>query len=182
VTANTGESGVIIPIELPVALRRLRDRMDPSAAQGVPAHVTLLYPLMPPSGLTEEVRATLAGIIAAEPTFGVRFTRVGRWPGVVYLPPEPAEPFSRLIDALAAAFPDHPPYGGSIPLPDVVPHLTIADDERPDWLDAAERALPGLLPVRDIVREAWLIAQQPGQRWQVVWKMPLGPGSTAHAG
>ncbi len=42
---------------------------------------------------------------------------------VVYLAPDPAEPFVALTEALAAAFPDCPPYGGAFDEP--VPHLTI---------------------------------------------------------
>ena len=49
--AVAGESAIIVPVQVPVAVGRLRDRMDPSAAQGVPAHVTLLYPFMPPEAL-----------------------------------------------------------------------------------------------------------------------------------
>ena len=44
--------------------------------------------------------------------------------GVLYLAPEPAEPFGALTEAFAAAWPEYPPYGGSFT--DVVPHLTVA--------------------------------------------------------
>jgi hypothetical protein len=47
-----GESAIIVPISVPVTIARLRERMDPSAAQGIPAHVTLIYPFMPVDGLT----------------------------------------------------------------------------------------------------------------------------------
>lgn len=177
------ESALIVPVELPVAMRRLRDRMDPSAAEGVPPHVTLVYPFLPPEALDDETRSTVARIIAAEPAFTFRLTEVRRWPEVVYLPPEPSEPFHRLIVALAAAFPDYPPYGGVHA--EVVPHLTIAQDPRAEWLAAAERALPAMLPVREVAREAWLIAHGPERPWQMVWKLPLGdarPGGTPRPG
>ena len=64
VEAN-GESAIIVPVTVPVAVNRLRDRMDPSAAQGVPAHVTLIYPFMPPDGLKDDVRRRIEQIIAA---------------------------------------------------------------------------------------------------------------------
>ena len=70
-----------------------------------------------------------------------------RWPDVVCLLPEPSQPFSRLIVALAAAFPQYPPYAGAHALADIVPHLTIAHTSRTDYLDAAEHALPASLPV-----------------------------------
>lgn len=179
---SAGESAVIVPVEVPVAIRRLRDRMDPSAAQGVPAHVTLLYPFVPPAELTDGVRAELGRIIATEAVFPFVLRRVERWPKVVYLPLEPTEPFSRLISALAAAYPQFPPYGGAHAVADIVPHLTVAASDRADYLDAAAHALPGLLPVRDVCREAWLIAHDAGERWRTVWRLPLTSGGGGAAG
>ena len=167
-----GESAIIVPVQVPVAVARLRDRMDPSAAQGVPAHVTLLYPFMPPEGLTDEVRTTIERIIAAQPSFPFQLTHVVRWPNVVYLAPDPAEPFRRLIDALAATFPDFPPYGGAHP--EVVPHVTVAQDVPEDYFAAAEHALPAMVPIRDVAREAWLIGHTPEQSWHTLWRLPFG--------
>jgi len=166
-----GEGAIIVPVEVPVAVRRLRDRMDPSAAQGVPAHVTLIYPFLPPSELSDEVRATLAEIVGSEPAFPFTLARVGRWPELVYLVPEPDEPFRRIIGRLIEAFPGYPPYGGRHPT--VVPHVTIAQDPRPEYLAAAEHALPALLPLRDVAREAWLIGHTADQSWHTHWRLPL---------
>ncbi len=172
--AADGESAIIVPVEVPIAIRRLRDRLDPTALDGVPAHLTLLYPFKAPAELDESVRETIGGIVAAEPTFPFALTHVGRWPDVVYLAPEPEAPFRRLIDALSAAFPEYPPYRGEHD--DVVPHVTIASDPRPGYLAAAEHALPPMLPVRDVAREAWLIEHVPGRLWTTVWRFPFGPG------
>ncbi|MEP7159289.1 MAG: 2'-5' RNA ligase family protein [Chloroflexota bacterium] len=168
-----GESAIIVPVNVPIALARLRDRMDPSAADGVPAHVTLLYPFISPTELKDDVRRTIERIVAREPSFSVNFRVVARWPNVVYLPPQPAEPFKRLTAALAAEFPDYPPYEGAHA--EVVPHMTIAQDVPDDYYAAAEHALPALLPVRDTVREAWLIGHLPDQPWHTLWRLPLGP-------
>ena len=97
--------------------------------------------------------------------------RFARWPNVVYLEPEPDEPFRRLTNALAAAFPDYPPYEGVHE--EVVPHLTVAADAPDDYYAAAEHALPTFLPIRDIVREAWLIGHTPEQPWHTLWRLPL---------
>ena len=43
----SGRSGVIVRIRLPPELEELRQRHDPMAPFGVPAHVTLLYPFLP---------------------------------------------------------------------------------------------------------------------------------------
>ena len=167
-----GESAIIVPVEVPIPVRRLRDRFDPSAAEGVPAHVTLLYPFMPLDALTDELRAELGVLIGEQPAFPFALTRVERWPDVVWLGPEPAAPFRTMVERLATAFPDYPPYGGAHD--EVVPHVTIAQDPRPGYLEAAEHALPQMLPIRDVAREAWLIGHAPQQRWHTVWRLPLG--------
>jgi 2'-5' RNA ligase len=167
-----GESAIIVPVQVPVAVGRLRDRMDPSAAQGVPAHVTLIYPFMTVDGLTDEVHRQVERIAASEPAFPFALTSVGRWPNVVYLAPEPAEPFRRLTLALAAAFPDYPPYEGVHEV--IVPHLTIAQDVPDDYYAAAEHALPAMLPIRDVAREAWLIGHTAEQPWHTLWRLPFG--------
>jgi 2'-5' RNA ligase len=168
---TVGESAIIVPVNVPVAVSRLRERMDPSAGDGVPAHVTLLYPFMPPSELKDDVRRRVEEIVAQERSFPFVLRSVGRWPNVVYLEPDPAEPFRRLTHALAEAFPDYPPYEGVHE--DVIPHLTIATDVPEDYFDAAEHALPALLPIRDVCREAWLIGHTPEQSWHTLWRLPL---------
>jgi 2'-5' RNA ligase len=167
-----GESAIIVPITVPPVVNLLRNRMDPSAAQGVPAHVTLLYPFMPVLSLDDEVRARITSIVASEPQFRVAFESVERWPNVVHLRPDPAEPFRRLTAALFDAFPDYPPYEGVHP--EVIPHLTIAQDVPDDYYAAAEHALPASLPIRDWVREAWLIGHLPEQPWHTLWRLPFG--------
>jgi 2'-5' RNA ligase len=170
--SRAGESAIIVPVHVPVAVNRLRDRMDPSAAQGVPAHVTLIYPFMPAEMLNDAVRRRVEQILAREPAFPFTLGEVRRWPNVVYLVPDPAEPFRRLTGALAEEFPEYPPYEGVHP--DVVPHLTVAQDVPDDYYAAAEHALPGLLPIRDVAREAWLIGHTPDQPWHTLWRLPFG--------
>jgi 2'-5' RNA ligase len=170
--SGAGESAIIVPVQVPVAVNRLRDRMDPSAAVGVPAHVTLIYPFMPVYQLKDDVRRRIEGIIASEPAFPFQLTSVQRWPTVVYLAPEPADPFRRLTASLAEAFPDYPPYEGIHE--NVVPHLTIAQDVPDEYYAAAEHALPGMLPIRDFAREAWLIGHTPDQPWHTLWHLPFG--------
>ena len=176
--SGLGESAIIVPVQVPVAVNRLRDRMDPSAAQGVPAHITLIYPFMPADRLKDDVRRRVEQIVASEPAFSFTVDSVGRWPNVVYLAPKPADPFRRLTQALADAFPDYPPYAGAHD--DVIPHLTIAQDVPDDYYAAAEHALPGMLPIRDVAREAWLIGHTPDQPWHTLWRLPLGPALASY--
>jgi len=57
-------------------------------------------------------RQFVKGGVAA---FAVTFAESARFAGEVetlYLRPEPSGPFAAMTEALAAAFPEHPPYGG----------------------------------------------------------------------
>ena len=174
---EAAESALIVPVDVPMTVRRLRDRMDPTAMVGVPAHITLLYPFVRLDRPDDRLRAEVSRIVAGEAAFRFVLKRVQRWPDVVCLLPEPSWPFSRLIGELAAAFPDFPPYGGAIALPDIVPHLTVAHTARSDYLDAAEHALPALLPVRAYCREVVLIGHAPGERWRVIAGFSLAADS-----
>ena len=46
------ESALVILTPLPAAIERIRQRYDPAAALGVPAHVTIMYPFIPPAEIT----------------------------------------------------------------------------------------------------------------------------------
>jgi hypothetical protein len=43
---------------------------------------------------------------------------------VLWIAPEPTEPVVAMVRAIAAAFPEHPPYGGQFE--SVIPHVTVA--------------------------------------------------------
>jgi hypothetical protein len=52
-TAPTESALVVVVPEAEAAVNAHRRRLDPAAAWGVPAHVTVLYPFAPPHTLTE---------------------------------------------------------------------------------------------------------------------------------
>ena len=164
------ESAIIAATSLPSDLERLRRRGTDVAARGIPAHVTVLYPFVPPASLTLAIREVVAGIASAESRFTVRFARVERWPEVVWLAPEPAAPFARLIGAARAAFPAYPPYGGAIDEP--TPHLTIAEGPAFDG-DAVSAAANPHLSFERAISALTVIAEQPDGRWRVRWRLPL---------
>jgi 2'-5' RNA ligase len=120
---------VVVP-EAELAVGRHRARLDRSARDGVPAHLTVLYPFLRPASIDAPVLASLRGLFAGFPPFAVTLDRVG-WFGteVVWLGPRDERPFQALTSGAFAAFPDCPPYGGRHA--DVVPHLTIGDRADP---------------------------------------------------
>ncbi len=170
-----GRSALLIPVPaVEPVVGEWRSLYDPSAACGVPAHITLLVPFVRPTEIDVALLEELRAHFAAVKPFAYRFPTFARFPGVVYLAPEPARPFRTMIADLHARFPDHPPYGGIHD--DVVPHLTVAD--RRDRLDIVlmqriERALGPRLPLAARATEVWLMAER-RKRWRRKARFPLG--------
>jgi len=149
----------------------LRSELDVHAAGGVPAHVTVLFPFLPLSGI--DVPA-LRKVIAATPAFTVTFRRVG-WFGddVVWLAPEPADPFVALALAVRERF-GTVPYGGEHG-PEPVPHLTVGHQAPLPRLRDAAAQLEAGLPFRAEIRAAQLVvgSREPDS-WRTVAELPLG--------
>ena len=113
--------------EAEAAIGSWRSRLDPVADRGVPAHVTALFPFVPAEAFDDSTLQALGSVLSGVAPFDYTLARIDEFPGVVYLRPEPDEPFRRLTASLWAAFPDHPPYEGRYP--DSQPHVTIAHVE-----------------------------------------------------
>jgi len=167
------ESAVVVAVpEAEPVVGELRLQHTYDAPLGMPAHVTLLYPFVPAAELDDGVEERLARLLAAEPAFDVAFRRTARWPQLVYLAPEPAEPFSRLTEALVAEWPEHPPYEGVHEV--VIPHLTVAESDGAEVLDNVAAELEPKLPVELRVHEAQLYAEGEDGRWRERRSFPLG--------
>ncbi len=172
------ESAIIVPIRLPAALADIRLRETTDGPAGVPGHVTLLYPFVPPGSIDARVLAAVARVLAAVPGFDLRFREVRRWApgggapeGVVWLDPEPAAPLVELIAALSKAFPDHLPYGGMHDT--VIPHVSLASIDR-RHRGAVEAEARRWLPFRRRVGAAALIVEGADGRWRTRRRFPLG--------
>ena len=172
---QSAQSAVIVPVpEAEGVLGRIRADLDPAAAVGVPAHVTVIAPFIPTEQIDHAVLGALAAAIASVPAFDVTLADV-RWfgDGVLWLAPDPAGPFRALTQALWQRFPACPPYGGAYD--DVVPHLTVGLGPPAQPLLAAARDLLPLLPIRARVTAAQLFQTGPGQEsWHPVADFPLG--------
>ena len=147
-----------------------RRRWD-SAGVAVPPHVTILFPFLAPAELDEDAHAELARLTARFAPFELTFPRVGRFPDVVWLAPEPAEAIAALTDAVVRRWPSHQPYGGAFET--VVHHLTVADGAPPEVLDRLERDLPAALPLTVRVDQLALLCRE-GGRWHQRARFPLG--------
>jgi hypothetical protein len=105
------------------------------AALGVPPHITVLYPWRPAPLRASDI-AEAEAAVRDFPSFGITLGQLGRFPGVLYLRPEPEDTLRALMRRLADAFPDTPPYGGQFP--DPTPHLTVAKAGSESELDTLE--------------------------------------------
>ena len=167
-------TALVVPIpEAEPVVGAYRQKHDPSAAWGILPHVTVLTPFVTPSRVDDALLAELAALFADMPAFACRFETAGRFPGIVYLAPRPADRFRAITQRLVAQFPDCPPYGGEFER--VVPHLTVLHDCA-DCL--CERVVPCLedeLPLVAQVNEVMLFEganREPG--WIRRARFPLG--------
>jgi 2'-5' RNA ligase len=172
---DAAQSGLVVPVAAATAtVAPWRERLDPAAVHGVPPHVTVLFPFVPPAALGPSHVQRLGRIFASARPFDFSLTRIG-WFGdaVVYLAPEPAAPFVALTERVVAAFPEHPPYEGAYD--DITPHLTIGDRGSPAELRRAATAVSPNLPIAARATEVWLMvgAPEPGA-WRVHSRFPLG--------
>jgi 2'-5' RNA ligase len=153
---------LIIPVpEADQQVGELRLAHDRSAAHGVPAHVTVLFPFFDAEDVDE---AAVADLISRFPAFDFELDRVGRFPdGTTFLHPTPSLPFVDLTAAVWQRWPEHPPYEGAFD--EVIPHLTISETP----IDVQVE-----LPISARAREVTLIEEdEPSGRWATRLHLPL---------
>jgi hypothetical protein len=169
-------SAVVVPVpEAEPRVGALRAALDPSAALGVPAHVTIMFPFVPPSDIDDGVLAALRNVFAAAPAFEVEFSTVRWFSDVVWWAPEPAEPFVALTRAVSARFGMTPYEGGHGDA--VTPHLTIGHGAPIERMRAAEAEVTAGPPVRAAVRSAVLMTgSRAPASWTTVAELPFGGG------
>jgi 2'-5' RNA ligase len=121
-------------------------------ANDLPLHVTVLIPC------PDDVPA-ITEVLAPFDQFEVTFGRLDRFPGTLWLAPDPEEPFVALTEAMIARFPDWKPYRGVFK--SIVPHLTIAQDR----LDDVAELVEPLLPLQSRVESVVLYEHAYGGHW-----------------
>jgi hypothetical protein len=164
-------SGLVVPFAVPAALDGLRQRWDRAAPAGAGPHVTILYPFLPCDALGPADRTELAAIAGTVPAFEVSFERVRRFADLVWIEPEPAEPFAALTAAVVERWPDHPPYGGTFET--VIPHLTLVESEVAPF-EAIEEAIARVAPFVRRAQRLELWCQDAVGRWRPRWRIPFG--------
>jgi 2'-5' RNA ligase superfamily len=152
---------VLVPEAEPL-VKPFRDRLDPSAAAGVPAHVTVLYPFKHPDEVDQTVLDDLSELFHRFAPFRFSLEPIRRFPDALYVAPQPDEQFRQLTLAIWDRYPELPPYGGK--WPDLVPHLSVAwvkDQQLLDRIaDDFAQASQGRLPIQAIAAEVALMERR----------------------
>lgn len=140
-------SGLILEVaEAEPAVASHRQRLDANAGLGIPAHITVLFPFMPPEEIGSPVLASLERLFATVSRFRFELDR-SHWFGtdVLWLGPHDPKPFQALTRSVAQAFPAFLPYEGQFGEP--VPHLTVGHGHPLADLRAAEQSVSAHLPI-----------------------------------
>jgi 2'-5' RNA ligase len=167
--------GLIVPVlEAEATIQLPRSPYVPVWSDGMPAHVTLLFPFPRLDQLDTDGLADLTALFAATPSIDATFAAVGQFPEVVYLAPEPREWFIRLTEALSSRF-GLLPYEGIFD--SIVPHLTVARNPDPAVLAEIATSLEPLLPIETTVREVWLMEEAEDGHWEHAATFALGEES-----
>jgi len=168
---------VLLVSEAEALVGPFRERHDPAAAAGMPAHITLLYPFKPPDQIDATVLAGLRQCFAAFAQFPFALAEVRRFEApnaVLWLAPEPAEAFRALTLAIWQRWPELPPYGGRYA--EIIPHLTVAQVQDRQLDSIATCFAPkaaAMLPIRGMAAEVALMDTRSG-RWRIRTTFRLG--------
>lgn len=181
--ADSEETGLIVPVpEFESFIRHHRTFNPAVSPEGVPAHMTLLYPFLPPDRCVE-ARGEVAGFFAEVEPFQFELTEVGWFDErVVFLAPGDATPFVTLTERLVSTWTECIPYGGRHGGKHV-PHLTLGIEGTPEEMASLAEAASRLLPISCVADQAWLmIGTSHPARWSVAERFPFGEAAGQRPG
>ncbi len=137
---------------------------------GVPAHITLIVPWLPPGEITSADLQELDDELADVKAFDFELAHVD-WFGrrVLWVAPEPADLFRDLTNRLAGRF-GTPPWDDEFD--EVVPHLTVAHASDGVELVPIAADLAGRLPLPCRAERVWVMSGD-GHRWSLRHEMLL---------
>jgi len=166
---------VILVPEVDSFVQSLRRKYDPAAAGSIPAHITINYPFLPYGYLDTPLLHRLSTIFASFQTFDFTLNEIGNFPGVIYIKPDPEDPFHLLVNTIAEEFPESPPYGGMYK--ELIPHVTIAHSGFIENYSIVEKGidkkLKELLPISSFASQVSLLEYQ-NSSWQQRKSFKLG--------
>ena len=163
------ETAIVVPCMLSDPIIGLwRARYTADGRDGMPAHITLLYPWIEQENLVASDISKVRDVLATFGAFDFALTSIASFPPppmVLYLRSEPQDTFIKMTEALAAAFLERPPYGGEFE--EIVPHATIVEtDPNPSLESEVRRSVQRHLPIREHANEVWIMAYRQNRWWR----------------
>ncbi len=131
-----------LDIQIPNAdeiIKKYRRQYTTDGANGMPPHITLLYPFLKQDEYKQHTHDILVEVISNLHPFTIEFGGLARFPGILYLKTSQEEKIRSIIRKLVHAFPSFPPYGGNFSINELTPHMTVAVDPSETKLDNIER-------------------------------------------
>ncbi len=173
-------TALVIPVREAAFVQPFRVKHLQRPGVAIPPHVTVHIPFEPIGNINATVMHRLATLFAAHQPFWFSLTRTAYFAEteVLYLVPEPVEPFLALCQAIQANFPGSPP-----DYPDPVMHLTLAragSEELESITDEFYRTYGSQLPIAATATEVWLFEKR-GNVWVEVTSFALGSVTTREA-
>jgi len=167
------DTSLIIPVTTAAFIQPFRTRYLDRPGVTMPPHITVRAPFKPVRTITADDYHTLARMCASFPPFAFTLRRLARFAetGVLYLAPEPTEPFRALYHKLSTQYPEPPENHAT-----VVFHLTLARKHPPDLDQLAaefDRTYGAHLPIQAIATELSLYERRE-ERWFKEAAFPLG--------
>jgi len=171
----TEQSALFVPVSAAeTAVDKYRKKLDPARTCGIPAHITVLFPFMPPDAIGSSHLELLEEVFTASSPFDFALSEV-RWfdDRVVYLAPDDPAPFVEMTMQLMERFPDYPPYGGAYA--DVIPHVCVGESADVRAMRKAASRVAKRLPITAHAREVWLmVGSDAPNSWTVRRSFSLG--------
>ena len=129
---------VLVPRAEP-ALELANRSAPPEARLRAPAHITLVYPFMPPATAVDRAEELGGFFSEQEPlTFQLAVGWFGR--EVLLLQPDPADGLVKLTEAVLARWPEYPYYGGTYDV--IEPHLSLGFGTETSLAPVADAVAP----------------------------------------
>jgi 2'-5' RNA ligase len=163
---------VLVPAADP-AFMPLRRVHDPSGAEGLGCHVTIMSPFLDAADIDESTLVRLRSALAATAPFTVRLDGLARFTEgmpALYATVDPTEPFIALTRAVSAEF-GLEPYGGIHE--EIVPHLTIGVSDDPAVLDRIAPIAATALPLSSEIDAVDVVVHEPAG-WRTADSISLG--------
>lgn len=172
--------GLIVPVvQAEELVRAAQVRFEPNSPAAnltedlTAAHVTILWPFLPPNQIDRQIVIELGEICARHPRHAFILERVAVFPGgTVHLLPEPSNALLELMHAVWKRWPEFPPYGGVHT--EVIPHVTLAAVECDQaHLQQILSFAASFLPIYAEARELQVILVR-DNTWTLLHRLPLG--------